>query len=75
MNNKKPSQREQILKHLESGKTITPLEALNLFDCFRLSDVIFKLRKEGYDIRTKDLKVKSNKIVAQYSIYQMKLLK
>ena len=75
MNNKKPSQREQILKHLESGKTITPLEALNLFDCFRLSDVIFKLRKEGYDIRTKDLKVKSNKIVAQYSIYQQKILK
>ena len=40
------SQKERVLEHLMAGNTITPLEALNLFDCFRLSDVIFKLKAD-----------------------------
>lgn len=49
MNN---TQSEQILNHLKQGKTITPLEALELYGCFRLSAVILRLRKLGYEILT-----------------------
>ncbi len=49
MNN---TQLEQILEHLKQGKSITPIEALDLYGCFRLSAVILKLRKQGYDIVT-----------------------
>lgn len=46
------SQTNAIKKHLEDGKTITPIEALNLYGCFRLSAIIFKLRESGLDIET-----------------------
>lgn len=49
MNN---TQLEQILEHLKQGKSITPIEALDLYGCFRLSAVILKLRKQGHDIVT-----------------------
>lgn len=54
------TQSEQIAKHLESGKSITPIEALNKFGCFRLGARIFDLKKQGYDIIT-ITKTKKNK--------------
>ena len=42
----------QILAHLKQGKSITSLEAQKLFNCFRLSAVIHRLHKAGYDIVT-----------------------
>lgn len=45
------SQNEKILKHLQKGKKITPLIALNKFGCFRLSARIWDLRHEqGHEI-------------------------
>jgi len=44
------TQKEKILDHLKSNESITPIEALNQFQCFRLADIIFKLRKDGYNI-------------------------
>ena len=46
------SQSDQILNHLKSGKSITPLEALHLYGCFRLGARINDLRKDGYPIET-----------------------
>ena len=40
----------QIKAHLQSGRSITPLEALDLYGCFRLGARIYDLRKEGMDI-------------------------
>lgn len=40
------TQREMIRKHLVEHHSITPIEALNLYGVYRLSDVIFKLRKQ-----------------------------
>ena len=48
---KKRTQKERILKHLKK-KPITPLKALNKYDCFRLSSIIHRLRTEGWDIKT-----------------------
>jgi Helix-turn-helix domain len=44
------SQKEMILAHLQSGQSITPLDALNLFGCFRLGARIFDLKAEGHSI-------------------------
>lgn len=46
------TQNEQIRKYLEAGNTLTPLEALNLFGCFRLATRIFELKKQGLNILT-----------------------
>lgn len=46
------SQKELILNHLLDGKSITPLEALDLFKCFRLGAMIWDLKKEGHDIKS-----------------------
>lgn len=48
----KKTQKQMCLEWLETHDTITPLEALNAFGCFRLAAVIAELRREGYIIRT-----------------------
>ena len=35
-----------VLHLLKSGKTITPIEALNQFGCFRLAAVIHRLKRD-----------------------------
>lgn len=44
--------RDKVLAHLQQGKTITQGEAINLFNCYRLSAVIQRLRSTGYHIIT-----------------------
>ena len=46
------SQEESILRHLREGNSITPLDALEKFGCFRLSARIKHLRDKGHDIAT-----------------------
>ena len=46
------TQNDEILAHLQSGKSITELEAIELFHCMRLSARIYDLRARGNDIRT-----------------------
>lgn len=41
-----------VLDHLQQGKTISQAEAIELCDCYRLSAVIDRLRKQGFDIVT-----------------------
>lgn len=45
---------DQVLQHLKTYGSITPLEALNRYHYYRLSDGIMKLRKRGYKIETKE---------------------
>lgn len=46
------SQAQDILDYLWTGNTLTPLEALDKFKCFRLASRIHELRKAGYAIET-----------------------
>ena len=62
------TQEEQILAHLKSGKRITPLEALNLYKCFRLGGRIFSLRKLGHNIETKMIPIEKGKRIAEYRL-------
>ena len=61
------SQEERILEYLERGNTLTPLEALNDFGCFRLAAVIWKLKGRGIKIRT-NMVSHGDKTFAQYSL-------
>lgn len=49
---KKRTQKDMCLEYLELYGSITPLEALSAFNCFRLSAVIFELREDGNNIKT-----------------------
>ena len=49
MNN---TQLKQVLAHLKQGKTISQAEAIDLFNCYRLSAIIQRLRNAGHDIVT-----------------------
>jgi hypothetical protein len=44
------SQKSLILQHLKEHGKITPITALNLCGCFRLSERIREIEKEGYSI-------------------------
>jgi len=52
MTQEKASQKKAVLAHLKQYGRITPLEALRLYGCYRLSSVIFRLRNDGHDIKT-----------------------
>lgn len=51
------TQQDRILEALKQGHTISPFMALNEFGCYRLSDVIWKLRNKGYNIITDSVEV------------------
>lgn len=60
-------QKENVLRHLKRYGSITPLNALELFGCFRLAAVILRLRKEGHKIDTNMIKIEeSEKHFAKY---------
>lgn len=63
------TQKDQILDYLKFGNSITPIEALDKFGCFRLSAVVFKLRKCGYRI-TSELEQTGRKRYARYRLIQ-----
>lgn len=46
------SQTENILDYLLTGKSLTPLDALRLFQCFRLSARILEIKELGYQVET-----------------------
>lgn len=49
----KESQCKRIATYLKKGGRLTPIDALNLFGCFRLSARIADLRKMGYKVKTR----------------------
>lgn len=65
------TQNKRIEKYLLSGRTLTPLEALYKFSCFRLSARIYDLRKRGLDIESRRRKITSDgkqKYVVEYKL-------
>ena len=52
------TQTQQIFEHLSRGGSITPLEALSEFGCFRLASRISELRKAGHPIVVERVKGK-----------------
>ena len=51
-NKKRLTQYDRVLMYLQKNKTITSLQAIDLFGATRLSAIIYDLRNDGYDIAT-----------------------
>lgn len=59
------SQNERIFEHLKKGGTLTPLEALDRFGCFRLASRINDIRNLGFNIVTDNV-TRNKKRFASY---------
>jgi hypothetical protein len=55
-----------------SGKSITGIDALSLYGCFRLAARIHDLRKKGYNIHEETI-TNNGKRYSKYSMPQTKL--
>jgi hypothetical protein len=68
------SQNARIRKHLESGRSLTSLDALYQFGTLRLSGRIYDLKKQGLNIKSESIEITSpsvytgTKRVTKYSI-------
>lgn len=51
------TQVETVLRALQRGDELTPLDALNRWGIFRLAARVDELRDAGYDIRTRIARV------------------
>jgi hypothetical protein len=62
------TQQDRVLIHLKKNRSITGLEALGLYGCYRLSDCIFKLRGKGHKIDTELVEREAGKPYARYRL-------
>jgi Helix-turn-helix domain len=66
------SQASRILAYLQAGHTLTPLQALRLFDNLSLSQTMTRLKRRGNPIKTKMIRTTSGKRIARYHLEQVK---
>ena len=62
------SQTERILQYMLEGHSITPLEALEKFKCFRLGARIADIKAKGYLVYSEFVTTPSEKKVKQYHL-------
>ena len=62
------SQTDLILEWMKEGNSITPLEALNRFRCFRLGARIADIKKKGYIVYSEFVTTDSEKKVKRYHL-------
>jgi hypothetical protein len=64
------SQNKRILNYLKRGHRMTPMDALELFGCFRLAARVYDLRQEGHNISKQIIELSNGVNVAEYSLDQ-----
>ena len=62
------SQAKKILAYMQAGNRITPIDALNLYGCFRLGARIADLRADGHEIKSEFVTTPTGKRVKAYWI-------
>lgn len=62
------SKLHQIRQWLQSGKSLTPKQAIEMFNCYRLAAVIFVLRERGMKIKTEPLPTRDGGTFAKYTL-------
>lgn len=68
----KKSQTQAIITFLRKNKSITSLQAFNMFNATRLSGIIFVLRKRGFGIETEMVQGKNRYgHSTNYAIYRL----
>jgi hypothetical protein len=63
------SQNNEILAYLAKGRSITPMDALEKFGCFRLASRINELRNDGHKIH-RIMKERGGKRFASYYLIE-----
>ena len=58
------SQCQALLKYLETGRSVSPLMALDKWGCFRLAARIRELRNSGHKIATHTVHIGAKKFAA-----------
>lgn len=61
------SQNDEILSFLQTGQSLTAIQALELFKCFRLAARIANLRDQGHNIKTTILECRGKR----YASYKL----
>lgn len=69
------TQLSAIKGHLKEGRTITPLQALTDYGCFRLASVVNRLRAEGMDIITNIKTSYKDDDVKHFAEYHLRTIK
>lgn len=64
------SQNARIKEWLLQGKTLTQMEALDMFQCMRLASRIHDLRNRGLNVHKEKVITPSGKYVTMYSLEQ-----
>ena len=64
----KVSQEAGILQFLQAGGTLTPMDALERFNCWALSSRISDLNKKGHNIKSRMETGENGKTFARYFI-------
>ena len=69
---KRPKQARKVIVYMQENGSITQLEALRELGCLRLASRISELKKQGYKINRRMIKVKNKSgepcYVAEYSL-------
>ena len=60
-----------LLMALQSGERLTPLTALERYRCFSLSQRMGELRRSGWPIVSRMVKLNSGKSVAEYRMQEV----
>ena len=63
------NQSEMILSHLKRRGTITPMQALGNYGCFRLAARVKDLRTQGHRIETEMRTLPNGKRIAAYRLH------
>ena len=62
------SQCDSILAYMKTGRSVTPLMALDKFGTFRLAARVKELREAGYQVKTRMVSIGKAVRVASYSL-------
>jgi hypothetical protein len=60
------TQLKSIREYLDTGRSLTPLDALAKFSCFALSQRIGELERKGYPIQREWKELASGKRIREY---------
>jgi hypothetical protein len=62
------TKKDAVYMHLQKRKNITSWEAITLYRATRLADIVYKLKKQGFDIETVIVE-KNGSRFAQYCLH------
>jgi hypothetical protein len=62
------TKKNAVYMHLQKRKNITSWEAITLYRATRLADIVYKLKKQGFDIETVIVE-KNGSRFAQYCLH------